>query len=220
MAFNLKLNALANWLERRATLAQPWRQLRYVALDLETTGLDAQQDSLLAMAWLNIQPPLMDYGSAQYHVMGRKGRDLKRDLKQSPVIHGLLERDFLRSSEPQQTLRVLSRVLNDAVLVCHHVSLDWQFLQAAAKRYNVTLKPLAFFDTLQFERRRMQQQNEQPKPGELTLSACRAKYNLPMYGNHHAFSDALGCGELFLAQVYQYCGNEPIKARKIVQTKW
>lgn len=213
MGFSKQLNAIANWLERRALLAQPWRDLRYVALDLETTGLDPTKDSLLALAWINIQPPLMDYGAAQYHVLGQRGRD----LKQSPVIHGLLERDFLRSSNPKQTLRMLSRVLNDAILVCHHVQLDWKFLQAAAAAHQVTLKPAGFFDTLSYEVKRAQAEQTTLKQGELTLSACRQRYQLPVYPNHHAFADALGCGELFLAQAYGYCGADAVRARQLIK---
>lgn len=210
------VNSLGNWLERRAALAQPWRELRYVAVDLEMSGLNPEQDELLALAWINIQPPLMDYGSAQYHLLGRSGRQLP-DLKQSPVVHGLMERDFLNSSEPKQTLRMLSRVLNDAVLVCHHVQLDWQFLQTAARKYDIPLKPLGFFDTLQFEHQRLQRQQEPLGRDQLTLGACRKRYKLPTYSNHHAFADALGCGELFLAQAYQFGGAENLTTRRLLR---
>lgn len=215
MGLSTQLNRLANWLEQRSLLARPWRRLRYVALDVETTGLDASTDTLLALAWVNIEPPLMDYGSAQYHVLARAEQ---LDLKQSPIIHGLRQADFTRSSEPRQTLKVLSRVLNDAVLVCHNVQLDWQFLQQAARKYDVTLKPAGFYDTLKAEHKRLQQKGETVQRDMLTLATCRKRYGLPEYGNHHAFSDAIGCGELFLAQAYRYFGGANVRARQVLRS--
>lgn len=196
------LGALANWYQRRQQLQQPWQQQRFVALDIESTGLDPRQHQMLSIAWLSIEAPVIYTGSAQYHVFSH-GQQL--ELGQSPTIHGLTSEDFVHSSEPRQTFGMLSRALTDAVLVCHHRGMDWRFLKYAEQQFNIPLRPLAIFDTLAFEKRRLlKNPHHVLKTGELTLSACRQRWHLPAYHSHHALTDTLACAELFLAQAYGF----------------
>ncbi|KFZ31384.1 hypothetical protein IDSA_01290 [Pseudidiomarina salinarum] len=206
-------SSITNWFKRRRQLARPWQAVRYIALDLETSGLHPQTDSLLAMAWIELKPPLLDYRSARYYLLGQQDTD----LKQSPVVHGLRQQHFADPVDPQQALKELAGVLNGAVLVCHHVQLDWQFLKAAASRYDIRLRPLALFDTLQFDARRLRKQQHHIERGSLTLASCRQRYQLPIYQAHHAFDDAVGCGELFLAQAYHFGGRARVSVGEIIR---
>lgn len=195
------LQKLARWYDRRQKLKQPWQSLRYVALDIESTGLDPKKHQVLSIAWMTIHPPVMHYGNAQYHVFSH-GQEL--ELGQSPTIHGLTQQDFLHSSEPKQTFAMLSRTLSDAVLVCHHKGMDWRFLKQIESQYGTPFRPLAIFDTLAFEKAKLERHSQQPiQSGQLTLSACRKRYNLPTYHAHHALTDTQACAELFLAQCCQ-----------------
>ncbi|MCK7460547.1 3'-5' exonuclease [Idiomarina aminovorans] len=205
------LEKLAHWYNRRQKLKQPWQSLRYVALDIESTGLIPKKHQILSIAWMTINPPVMHYGNAQYHVFAH-GQEL--ELGQSPTIHGLTEQDFLNSSEPKQTFVMLSRALNDAVLVCHHKGMDWRFLKHIEAQYGIPFKPLAIFDTLAFEKNKLERNPHQPiQAGQLTLSACRKRYNLPNYHAHHALTDTVACAELFLAQCYASKRfNEPLSS--------
>ncbi|MDX1706891.1 exonuclease domain-containing protein [Pseudidiomarina sp.] len=207
------LNRLTNWLKRRRQLARSWQHVRYLALDLETSGLNPKTDSLLAMAWIEITPPLLNYRSARYYLAGQRDTD----LKQSPVVHGLRQQHFADPVDPAEALAELAEVLNGAVLVCHHVQLDWQFLQAAARHHHISLQPLALFDTLQFDARRLRKQQHHIQRGSLTLASCRQRYQLPDYQAHHAFDDAVGCGELFLAQAYHFAGRATVSAAEIIR---
>ncbi|RUO45113.1 3'-5' exonuclease [Idiomarina aquatica] len=195
------LGALADWYQRRQQLQKPWTQQRYVALDIETTGLDPKKHQVLAIAWMSIEPPVMHTGSAQYHVFSH-GQEL--ELGQSPTIHGLTRQDFLHSSEPRQTYAMLSRALSGAVLVCHHKGMDWRFLKHIEKQFLINFQPLGIFDTLAFEKNSFfKDPDHPPKKGQLTLSACRSRHGLPTYTSHHAFTDTLACAELFLAQAFK-----------------
>jgi DNA polymerase-3 subunit epsilon len=192
------LGALADWYQRRQQLQKPWTQQRYVALDIETTGLDPNKHQVLSIAWMSIDPPVMHTGSAQYHVFSH-GELL--DLGQSPTIHGLTQQDFIHSSEPRQTYAMLSRALSGAVMVCHHKGMDWRFLKHIEKQFGIPFKPLGIFDTLAFERFVMfKDPHHPPAKGQLTLTACRKRRALPIYESHHALTDTLACAELFLAQ--------------------
>lgn len=202
---------LRHWWQRRQHLNRGWRQHRYVALDLETSGLDTKTDQVLAIGWVVIEPPVLDYHQAQYFIVQERP-----ELKQSPVVHGMVSRDFATAADPTAALRALALVLNDAVLVAHHVQFDWQFLLQFAKQHQVALNPLAKFDTLTFEAQRLQQQQHHLARGSLTLNACRQRFHLPEYTAHHAYSDAVACGELFLAQAYQYAGRSNVALAELL----
>ena len=197
------LSQFKQWWQRRQQRNLPWTSHTYVALDLETSGLNAATDQLLAIAWVEIKPPVVDYQSGRYYLLKHDATE----LKQSPVVHGLVSKDFIETTEPREVLETLAKVLKDKVLVCHHIKLDWSFLKKAARAHGVRLQPLALFDTLAFEATRLKRQQHHIARGSLTLSACRQRYGLPEYHAHHAFSDAVGCGELMLAQCYQYAGR-------------
>src|SRR5690554_3545863 len=145
----------------------------------------------------------MDYQTARYYLFKHE----QTELKQSPVVHGLVAKDFIETTDPREVLQQLADVLKGKVLVCHHIQLDWRFLKRAAREYGVKLEPIALFDTLAFEAARLKRQQHHIERGSLTLNACRKRYGLPEYNAHHAFSDAVGCGELMLAQGYKYAGN-------------
>ncbi|WP_258240023.1 MULTISPECIES: 3'-5' exonuclease [Pseudidiomarina] len=203
---------LRRYWQRHRQLNQSWRAHRYIALDLETSGLDPKTDQVLAMGWVTIRPPVIDYRSAHYFVT-----QVNPELKQSPVVHGMVQRDFEAAEAPQMALAQLARELQGAVLICHHVQFDWQFLQRFAKQYQVKLQPLAKFDTLTFEAQRLHQQQHHIARGSLTLKACRQRFHLPDYAAHHAFSDAVACGELFLAQAYQYAGSADAPLKELLK---
>ncbi|RUO49361.1 3'-5' exonuclease [Pseudidiomarina donghaiensis] len=190
---------LKRWLKRWLQQKKPWTEHTYVALDVESSGLDPHSDQLLAVAWVVIKPPVIDYASGRYYLIKHD----QTELKQSPVVHGLVSKDFIDPTEPVEVLRELAKVLKDNVLVCHYIRLDWGFLKQAAKQHGIKLEPLARFDTLAYEAQRLKRHQHHIARGELTLNACRTRYGLPEYNAHHAFSDAIACGELMLAQRYK-----------------
>ncbi|RUO78362.1 3'-5' exonuclease [Pseudidiomarina taiwanensis] len=205
--------AVEHWWQRQQQLQKPWQQQRYIAFDAEMSGLEVKQDQLLSMGWLTMRPPVIDYGSAHYHLFSHA----ELDLKQSPVVHGLLSADFENSSDLRSSLEALASELEGAILLCHNITLDWNFLRRAAKPFGIRFKPLALIDTLRFEYRRMQRQQHHIERGSLSLQACRKRYGLPDYNSHHALSDALACAELFLAQAYRYGATEHTTTRSLAQ---
>jgi DNA polymerase III, epsilon subunit and related 3''-5'' exonucleases len=196
--------AIKKWWTTLEARRKPWTEQKYIALDIETSGLDPNRDQILAIAWVEVAPPVIDYTSGRYYLI----KHHYTDLKQSPVIHGLVKKDFIETTELCNVLQILSETLCNKILICHHIQLDWQFLLQAAKRCQIELSPLARFDTLAFEAARLKRQQHHIQRGSLTLHACRARYHLPEYDAHHAFSDAVGCAELMLAQAYKYAGSE------------
>ncbi|MGX5913362.1 3'-5' exonuclease [Aliidiomarina sp. Khilg15.8] len=206
------LSAWGKRWQRHRQLARPWQEQRWLALDLETNGLDPVQDGILAAGWVPVLPPRIRLFEADYRVV--RGTDT---LSQSAVIHQLSSRDIAGGQSLKKVLKPLAQSLDGAILVAHHARFDWQFLQRAFREAAIDCQPLAILDTLKLEQNRLSRQRDWLQPGELTLAACRERYDLPRSRQHHALSDAVACAELFLAQAYAVAGKQTMSGAQLLR---
>ena len=169
-----------------------WRDGRYLALDLETTGGSAGQDDILSFGWLCLDGPEIRLASARHRLV-RPRRSLSEE---NVSIHRITDD---RAAEGEPLRAVLADFLADLqgrVLIAHYSPTEVGFLNAACRAcYGGRFRPLVI-DTLILARRAAGGE----KPGSLRLAALRARHHLPRYPMHHALSDALAAAELFLAQ--------------------
>lgn len=174
----------------------PVGRVPFLALDLETTGLDPARHAMLSAGCLTVTGGLADMTSC-YHALIRADGPLDGG---NVAIHRITD-DAARDGAPLKTvLDALLARLTGCVLLAHHAPIECGFLDAACRRlYGIGL-PLQAVDTMVLERRRLARRHDDTPPGGLRLDAVRRRYGLPRYGAHHALTDALACGEVFLAQ--------------------
>jgi DNA polymerase-3 subunit epsilon len=188
------------------------RTTEYLALDLETTGLDVGTDAVVSVGFV----PVVD-GRVQCHGARHQYVQFDGSVAQSATIHHIRDSD-LREARP--VVDVLSDVLDalaGRVLLVHHAPVDLGFLSAACRRsYGVPLVARVV-DTLDLARRRRERGDEQIREGELRLHALRSAYGLPRYAAHDALTDALATAELFLAMLPAWAGDEAIPLRTLVR---
>jgi len=165
-----------------------------VALDFETTGLDARHDRILSIGLVGIDGLSIRLASAQHHLVNDAGPIPER----SAVIHGITD-DHAAAGQPlQQLLPDLLQTLAGRAIVVHHAAVERQFLQAACERlYGVPFVG-RFIDTEVLARRRMERSQQPIRGSDLRLFNLRRAYQLPRYPAHNALSDALATAELFL----------------------
>jgi DNA polymerase III subunit epsilon len=174
----------------------PLADLRLLAVDIETTGLDPRGDRVLSIGWVPV-----DGGSI---VLGGAGRVVVRDdagVGSSAAIHGLTD-DTLAGGEPlADAVASLLAALTGRVLLAHFARIETGFLSAACERLWGTPMPCVVVDTLELEHRVVTERGQRdPAPGALRLWAARERHGLPVYRAHEALTDALACAELYLAQ--------------------
>ncbi|MCF6435286.1 3'-5' exonuclease [Pseudoalteromonas sp. MMG022] len=184
----------------------------YVILDLELTGLDAQNDEIVSVAWLMIERGKVHLDSSEYYI----NKEVQA-LSQSPIYHGIDEQMVEQGERLSQILTRLGAVLEGKILVCHNAQLDWAFLKQASKCRGLTLSPLAVLDTMAIEKRRLSARTEPLNSDSLTLQACRIRYHLPEYGAHNALTDALATAELLLAQASAINVGKRLKLGQLLQ---
>lgn len=190
-----------------ASRRQDYRQARYLAVDLETNGLDPRRDHILSIGWVSVDGDSIDLASAR-HCLLHSAQPLN---EAAVAIHHITD-DVCSEGRPlSEVMDELLQVLRGKVLLAHHAGVELGFLGAACRRLYGHELLVPVVDTLWLARRRMQRRNQAIGSGSLRLANLRAHYGLPRYRAHNALSDALGTAELFLAEAADSAGNGPLK---------
>lgn len=188
------------------------RELDYVALDLETTGLDPQKDEILSIGLVSLHGANILLHSASHRLICPKCEI----PEQSAVIHHITD-DQAASGEPLQTvLTQLLPLLAGKVLIAHHARFEMQFLRRACERYFSTTFLMPVIDTQEIAKRALERRNLAYRPQELRLASLRERYGLPRYRLHNALSDAVAAAELFLAQLAQHGTDTPVPLKNFL----
>lgn len=208
------LQKLQQWRAQR----EPWVEGKWLALDIETNGLDSRNDAMLAIAWVPIQPPLILLEQAGYRVVKSAV-----NLNQSAVIHQLSAADIAAGLPLYDVLREFCAVAKGVNIVAHNAQFDLAVLASALKQHNTSdsayslqWKPQGVYCTLAAERKRMQRRALSVHQGDLTLAGCRARYGFDSFSGHQALNDAVACAELFLAQAYRFGADRQLTVKALL----
>ncbi len=175
----------------------PCSAVGYVALDLETTGLDPQHDEILSVGLVCLDGLRIDLATAcHWYVLPTRAIP-----EQSAVIHRITD-DRAAQGEPISAVMArLLPLLAGRVLIAHHARIEQGFLAHGCRRLYGGEFIIPTVDTQLVEKRWLEQRMRPYSANDLRLAQLRNRYNLPRYRAHNALSDALACAELFIAQV-------------------
>ncbi len=187
-----------------------WRQVNYLALDYETTGLDPKTDEIISVGYATIRGDCMQLSGAK-HIYARPTQDIP---EASAVIHGILDDKAASAERLEVVLPQLLSALSGKVMLAHHAAIEYEFLSNACKKiYGYPfIGPVV--DTLALEVQRFRTQDKPIHAGALRLDKSRDRYGLPRYPAHNALTDAIAAGELFLAQA-AYRNEPQVKLRRL-----
>ncbi len=175
--------------------AQRWTEITFWALDLETSGLDARRDEILAIGMVPIRAGAVRWGERFSSLVRpvRPGAALGEGL----AAHHLLPGEVAGGLALREALdQVLGR-LEGGVLLVHCAALDLAFLRAACASSGRTWPAVPVVDTEALLGQMAAL--EYPKLRPLSdLAAARARFGLPPATQHDALADALATAELFL----------------------
>ena len=202
---------LKRWRCRRRDVREPMRRLlademphaatrfaqaELVALDIETTGLDAATAEMLSVGWVVIRNSKVDLSTAESHIVRPSG-----DVGSSASVHGLTDTIVETGSERSTVLDRVVRALTGRALLVHHADLDKRLLdRLCVEQFGVPLL-VPVVDTLALELRRQQRRHHVDEKRSLRLSDLRDAYRLPRYNAHDSLVDAIATAELLIAMV-------------------
>ncbi|HEX9803124.1 MAG TPA: exonuclease domain-containing protein [Gammaproteobacteria bacterium] len=188
------------------------RKLGFVALDLETTGLDPRNDEILSIGWVCINDMQIDLVTARHRLVCPHCEIPER----SAVIHHITDDQAAEGEPLAAVLNELLPLLAGKVLIAHHARFEMQFLRRACLALFGMNFVMPVVDTQAIARRTLERRNQAFRPQELRLAALRRRHQLPRYRLHNALSDALAAAELFLAQLAQSDTDRPVPLNKFL----
>jgi DNA polymerase-3 subunit epsilon len=178
-----------------------WDQPVYWALDLETGGLDARTDPIIAVGMVPVRSGIIRLGEAfSTLIRPDPGRPIRPE---SVRAHQLLAGDLRKSPPLEAVLREVDRRLADGVLLVHNRGIDVPFLKGGHARTGLAWPKPQVVDTVDLivkaaSRRRFLQPDGGGAMPSLNLSEARRVHGLPAYMAHDALIDAVATAELFL----------------------
>jgi DNA polymerase-3 subunit epsilon len=186
-----------------------YREVEFLAIDLETTGLDPKRDDILSVGCVSIRGNRIDLGSARHRLI----RTSRAIPEASAIIHQITDDQAALGGLLDDVLADLLEALAGKVMIAHHAIVEKGFLSNACQLvYGVPL-PMPIVDTQALAKRTFERRHVAFKGSDLRLHALGDRYNLPRYGAHNALSDALAAGELFLAQASHVDGGKKVPLR-------
>ena len=192
----------------------PLKDVPFVALDFETTGLDANTDDIVSVGLVPFTSKrIYCKDSAHWLVQPRQKLD-----EESIVIHGITHSELTGAPDFSSIIEPLLAALAGKVIVVHFAPIERHFLyQALNARLGEGLE-FAVIDTLELERRALKAKQGligrlfNSKLDSVRLADSRTRYSLPAYQNHNALTDAIATAELLQAQlVYHYRPDTPLR---------
>ncbi|MCA1782949.1 MAG: exonuclease domain-containing protein [Dermatophilaceae bacterium] len=187
------------------------REGRYLAIDLELTGLDPRTAEILSAGYIPIDGPDIVHAGAEHILIVPEG-----EVGQSASIHGLTD-DHLATGLPlAEVMPTVLHALAGRTLVAHHAQIEVGFLSRACERFYGQPLLVRSIDTLLLQRRVLRiGSDDEVRPGALRLQASRDRFNLPRYRAHEALTDAISAGELFLAQAAHLGGGSGMNIKAL-----
>ncbi|GAB2648139.1 3'-5' exonuclease [Vibrio panuliri] len=171
----------------------------FIVLDLETTGLDCEEDLILSMGWVLVRKGTIDLATSQ-HMYINSDSQVKPE---TAVINHITPQMLSEGVSIHHAMQSLFSAAQGNVFVAHGCMVEAQFINKYLERVMKVLPPpLLWIDTLKIEKKLQKAVNGQPD-SDVRLSTTRERYRLPEYNNHNALVDAVSTAELLLAQQHR-----------------
>jgi DNA polymerase III subunit epsilon len=187
------------------------RDTAFLALDLETTGLNPLRDQILSMGWVVMDGLDVLLSTAEHHWV----RPSTAIPESSAVVHRITDDQAAGGGSLGEALARLLEALAGRVLLAHFATIELGFIGRAclAEYGHPCLIPTV--DTMQLAQQ-LEVHQEAAAGDGLRLPTLRRKLNLPDYRGHDALNDAVAAAELFAAQVAHLAADRPLPLHRVL----
>ena len=187
----------------------PLDQVCLLALDFETTGLDAKQDHLLSVGYVQLRGNRVLLNTAGHQIIHSRQEMSERNIG----LHRITHDQVAQGRNLPVVVENILQQLQGKVLLAHHAAVEIGFLQQACRKLYGMAPVIPAVDTLRLAKQRFERRQQPYKSNDLRLFNLRAQYGLPAYRAHNALMDAIATAELFLAQLAygDYKKSPPLK---------
>jgi DNA polymerase III subunit epsilon len=196
-------------------LPPDWREAEYCAIDVETTGLDLRQDSVVSVGSVPIRDGRVIYREHYYSLIRPAGPVSVAAMR----VHYLRPADLARAPAAAEVAQQVADRLAGRIVVAHAAWIERAFLtrllrQAGARFAARVIDTAALARALGYA-------EGAPDGREPSLELLARKLSLPVYTPHHALGDAVTTAAVFLAMAARagqsgQAGRGPVSARSLI----
>jgi DNA polymerase-3 subunit epsilon len=173
-----------------------FEDIEFVALDIETTGLNPATAQVLSVGWVLLRNGRVALDTAESHLVRPS-----RGVGNSASVHGLTDTVVIQGEHWADVLDQVVWNLQGRVLLVHHAGLDKLLLDRLCMlRYGARLY-VPVVDTMALELRDQQRRHHIESRKSLRLGELREHFGLPRYSAHDSLVDAISTAELLMAMV-------------------
>jgi DNA polymerase-3 subunit epsilon len=166
----------------------------YIAVDVETSGLDVRRDRLISVGAVEIVRERLVLGRGFHGVL----RQEQASTRENVLLHGIGHEEQAAGTPPQELLMEFMEYTGKRPLIAFHASFDRGFLQRAIRRHLGVPLANPFLDLAMLLPALFP-----PPSRRASLDDWLARFGLESVGRHSADADALAAGELFLIALPQ-----------------
>ncbi|WP_087024002.1 3'-5' exonuclease [Thaumasiovibrio subtropicus] len=183
-----------------------------LVFDIETTGLNPAQDTILSYGSVVIEQGMIGLSSSSHHYI----QSPEAIKPETAVINHILPEMLAADGEAlDDAMDMLLAEMVGRVLVVHSCKVEKAFLaRYIEKRYQLPPLPLLWIDTLALDKA-LCLNKERQQCGDFRLGACRARHGLPPYQEHNALIDAVSTAELYLALLKRFSNKGRAKLKHL-----
>lgn len=183
----------------------------YVAVDVETTGLDCSVDALLeigAVRFARDESGFFVPGEI-FHTFVNPGRDIPQNIVE---LTGITPFDVEGAPDPVRAVSAFSEFLGDSPVCAHNAMFDLSFLRSAGfsvdiekhEGYRIKFNPVTI-DTVTLAR------TFYPELPNARLSTVADFLKIPLTRAHRADSDAMTCGIILSKALRDFDISSPLE---------
>ncbi len=185
-------------------LDRPLHDYEFVVLDTELTGLKIKKDEMVSIGAVRIREMRIDVKDSFYNCVCPS----MEVPKQSVLIHGITPSQASKAPPLEEVIRKFLEYCGNSVIIGHNIKLDMGVINRTLKRhFNGSLHNICV-DTMLLaiachEKTLSGSFEAFDTQESYNLKYLSQKYNLPLFQEHNAFSDALQAAYLFLFLVHK-----------------
>ncbi|MDA0148420.1 3'-5' exonuclease [Vibrio sp. LaRot3] len=192
----------------------PLDEVLFLAIDFETTGLNAVDDDIITIGTVPFDLNRIYMSQAKHWTV----RPRKQLEEESVVIHGITHSDVLGAPDLSAVFPEVLKEMAGKIMVVHYQRIEREFFDLALRDRIKEGIEFPVLDTMDIETKIQQAQSggflnrlTGKKPESVRLGSSRTRYGLPQYTPHHALTDAVATAELLQAQIaYHFNPKDPI----------
>ncbi|MFO7724498.1 MAG: 3'-5' exonuclease [Oceanipulchritudo sp.] len=177
-----------------ASLETNWENSRFLCVDLESTGLDPQRDSIVSLAGIALR-------AGEIHLWDRISEILPVAYNTSSVtVHGITREESVDGLDEPSALAAFLDWIADGVIVGHHIQHDLTLLNSALRRHFSTELRNAALDTMEsfLALSKAGGFASRPAPEGYSLDALCNYFDIVPHDRHTAWGDAFLAAQIQL----------------------